>query len=144
VVTNNLHVAQLMAYRPDFEVTITGGLVRSRDRAVVGEAAIDFIGQFHVDFGLLGTSAIAPDGSLRDFDYRKVKVSQAIMSNSKTLFLAADQSKFNRDAMVRSGSVKDINSLFIAGGMPVDLRALCERMHVRIYDAEIPEDYNTH
>lgn len=142
IVTNNLHVAQLMAYRADFEVIITGGVVRSRDRAVVGEAAIDFIGQFHVDFGLLGISAIGEDGSLRDFDYRKVKVSQAIMANSKSIFLAADQSKFSRDAMVRSGSLGDIDALFICGGMPADLKTLCQRKNVQIYDADQASDFH--
>ncbi len=134
IVTNNLHVAQLMAYRSDFEVIITGGVVRSRDRAVVGEAAVDFINQFRVDFGLLGISAIGEDGSLRDFDYRKVKVSQAIMANSKTVFLAADQSKFGRDAMVRSGDLSNVDALFISGGLPSNLRRMCERHKVQVFD----------
>ncbi len=141
VVTNNIQIAQLMSYRPDFEVTITGGVVRSRDRAVVGEAAIDFISQFHVDFGLLGISAIGEDGSLRDFDYRKVKVSQAIMSHSKSVFLAADKSKFSRDAMVRSGSLNDITALFVSGSIPSELMAQCRRSNVSVYNAEVATDY---
>lgn len=135
IVTNNLHVAQLMSYRSDFEVIITGGVVRSRDRAVVGEAAVDFINQFRVDFGLLGISAIGEDGSLRDFDYRKVKVSQAIMANSKTVFLAADQSKFGRDAMVRSGDLSNVDALFISGGLPENLQRMCDRNKVQVFDA---------
>ncbi len=141
IVTNNLHVAQLMSHRPDFEVTITGGVVRRRDRAVVGEAAIDFIGQFHVDFGLLGISAIGADGSLRDFDYRKVKVSQAIMAHSKHTFLAADASKFRRDAMVRSGNLSQLSALFIAGSMPSDLLAQCQTHGVQVYNADHQEDF---
>lgn len=141
IVTNNLHVAQLMSYRPDFEVTITGGVVRSRDRAVVGEAAVDFINQFHVDFGLLGISAIGDDGSLRDFDYRKVKVSQAIMKNSKVIFLAADQSKFGRDAMVRSGDLSQINALFVSAPLPAPIETMCRKHKVEVYDARQPEDF---
>ena len=135
IITNNLHVAQLMSYRPDFEVTVTGGVVRTRDQAVVGEAAVDFINQFRVDFGLLGISAIGEDGSLRDFDYRKVKVSQAIMANSKTVFLAADQSKFSRDAMVRSGDLSDVDALFISGGLPPALQRSCAQNRVQVFDA---------
>ena len=135
IITNNLHIAQLMSYRPGFEVTVTGGVVRSRDRAVVGEAAVDFIHQFRVDFGLLGISAIDDDGSLRDFDYRKVKVSQAIMANSRNVFLAADQTKFRRDAMVNSGSLSDIAALFICGALPLKLSQACNRAGVSVFDA---------
>lgn len=141
IVTNNLNVAQVMSYKSDFEVTITGGLVRSRDRAVVGEAAVDFIHQFHVDFGLLGTSGISADGTLRDFDYRKVKVSQAIMSNSKQIFMAADHSKFGRDAMVKSGTLADLDALFVHGTLPPAIAEQATSMGVSVYDAEKPEDF---
>ena len=62
------------------------------DRGIVGEATIDFIRQFKVDIGLIGISAIEGDGSLRDFDYREVKVARAIIEHSREVWLAADHS----------------------------------------------------
>src|SRR5258708_37312467 len=58
-------------------------VVRTRDRGIVGEAAVDFIRQFKVDIALIGISAIEPDGSLRDFDMREVKVAQTIIAQSR-------------------------------------------------------------
>ena len=37
VITNNLNVASILAGKPDFRVIVAGGLVRSRDRGLVGE-----------------------------------------------------------------------------------------------------------
>ena len=72
VITNNLNVAAILSSNPECEVIVAGGVVRGRDRGIVGEAAVDFIRQFKVDIALIGISGIEPDGSLRDFDYREV------------------------------------------------------------------------
>ncbi len=112
IITNNLNVANILLRNDTFEVIVAGGVVRNRDRAVVGETAIDFISQFKVDFGIIGISGIDLDGTLLDFDYREVRVAQAILRNSRSVFLAADHSKFGRNAMVRLGSIADIDVLF--------------------------------
>jgi DeoR family glycerol-3-phosphate regulon repressor len=87
--------------QPDCEVIVAGGVVRTRDRGIVGEAAVDFIRQFKVDIAMIGISGIEADGSLRDFDYREVKVAQTIIEHAREVWLAADHSKFNRPAMVQ-------------------------------------------
>ena len=112
VITNNLNVAALLSDNPDCEVIVAGGLVRQRDRGIVGEATVEFIGQFRVDIGLIGISGIEADGTLRDFDYREVKVAQAIIRASRQVWLAADHSKFNRPAMVEVGRLDQIDTLY--------------------------------
>lgn len=112
VITNNLNVAAILSDNPRCEVIVAGGVVRSRDRGIVGEATVDFIRQFKVDIGLIGISGIEADGTLRDFDYREVKVARAIVEHSREVWLAADHSKFNRPAMVELGRLEQIDSLF--------------------------------
>ena len=92
VITNNLNVAAMLSDNPDCEVIVAGGVVRQRDRGIVGEATVEFIGQFRVDIGLIGISGIEADGTLRDFDYREVKVARAIIEHSREVWLAADHS----------------------------------------------------
>ncbi len=103
VITNNLNVAAILSGNTDCEVIVAGGVVRARDRGIVGEAAVDFMRQFQVDIAVIGISGIEPDGSLRDFDYREVKVAQTIIEHAREVWLAADSSKFNRPAMVELG-----------------------------------------
>jgi DeoR family glycerol-3-phosphate regulon repressor len=112
VITNNLNVAALLSDNADFEVIVAGGVVRSRDRGIVGEATVDFIAQFKVDIGLIGISGIEPDGTLRDFDYREVKVARAILAHSREVWVAADSSKFNRPAMVELARFEQVEMLF--------------------------------
>jgi DeoR/GlpR family transcriptional regulator of sugar metabolism len=56
VITNNLNVAIILSANPHCEVIVAGGVLRGRDRGVVGEGAIDFIRQFKVDIALVGIS----------------------------------------------------------------------------------------
>lgn len=134
VITNNLNVASILSGNRDFEVIVTGGLVRSRDGGIIGEAAIDFIRQFKVDFGIIGISGIDDDGTLLDFDYREVNAAKAIVANSRKVFLAADHTKFGRNAMVRLGSIQDIDALFTdrqpAAAMTELLSAAGTELHV--------------
>ena len=112
VITNNLNVAAILSDNPECEVIVAGGVVRSRDRGIVGEATVDFIRQFKADIGLIGISAIESDGSLRDYDYREVQVARTIIEHSREVWLAADHSKFNRPAMVELGHVSQLDRLF--------------------------------
>ena len=130
VITNNLNVAATLSTNPDCEVIVAGGVVRSRDRGIVGEAAVDFIRQFKVDIALIGISGIEPDGSLRDFDLREVKVAQTIIRHSREVWLAADASKFNRPAMVQLATLNQIDRLFTDAQPPEPFPALLQDAEV--------------
>ena len=118
VLTNNLHIAALLSTNKDCEVIVAGGVVRASDQGIVGEATVDFIRQFKVDIGLIGISGIESDGTLRDYDFREVKVARSIIEKSREVWLAADTSKFNRPAMVELGHLRDIDMLFTDAAPP--------------------------
>ena len=112
VITNNLNVASILSENENFEVIVAGGVVRSRDRGITGKATVDFIRQFKIDFGIISVSGIDTEGCLLDFDYQEVGVGQTIISNSRKVYLAADHTKFGREAMVRLCNLRDIDALF--------------------------------
>ena len=110
VVTNNINVASLMRPFPQMKVIVASGVVRTSDGGVIGEATVEFINQFKVDYAVIGASAIDSDGALLDFDFHEVKVSQAILANARHVILAADSSKHDRAAPVRIGHISQIHS----------------------------------
>lgn len=130
IITNNLHVAAIVSGKEDFDVIMAGGKVRSRDGGIIGEATMDFVTQFRVDYGIIGISGIDEDGSLLDFDYQEVRVSQAIISNSREVILAADHTKFSRQAMIRLGDFSDINTLVTDQEPSEQFTALLEEAEV--------------
>jgi DeoR family glycerol-3-phosphate regulon repressor len=132
VVTNNLNVASMLASNTESEVIVAGGVVRARDRGIVGEATIDFIRQFKVDIGIIGISSIELDGVLRDFDAREVKVAQTIIEQSRQVWLVADSSKFGRQALVKMAHLSQIDVLFTDAAPPPELAKLLAETDVEV------------
>ncbi|MEE4254760.1 MAG: DeoR family transcriptional regulator [Desulfuromusa sp.] len=136
IITNNLNVATILRNTPGFEIIIAGGVVRQRDGGITGEATIDFIHQFKVDYGIIGISSIDNDGTLLDFDYHEVRVTQAIIDNSRQVFLVADHSKFDRPAMVRLGNIEQTDAFFTDHKPPEHIVTLLEEKNVILHTAE--------
>ncbi|MBJ3775206.1 DeoR/GlpR family DNA-binding transcription regulator [Acuticoccus mangrovi] len=133
IITNNINVANRMRLYPQFEVVIAGGVVRGSDGGIVGEAAGDFIRQFKVDYAVIGVSAIDRDGSLLDFDFREVKVAQAIIENARHVILVSDCSKFDRGAPVRIAHLSQMDT-FVTDRCPEPLRRVCRDHEVRLHE----------
>lgn len=132
VITNNVNAVHIMKNFLGIELIIAGGLVRRSDGGIVGEAAVDFINQFKVDYAVIGVSAIDEDGSLLDYDFREVRVAQAIIKNARHVILVADVLKLERNAPVRLGHVSQINTIVTDAKMPRKLQDVCQDHGVKI------------
>jgi len=139
VITNNIHVANLLYQHPRIEVIVAGGTVRRTDGGIVGSAAVDFIRQFKVDYAVIGTSAIDEEGALLDFDYREVRVSQAIISNARQVILVSDRLKFERTAPVRIGHVSQIDVFVTDQIVSGPVADLFKAHGVRIVETQQPD-----
>lgn len=136
VITNNINVANILQGYEPIEIIVAGGVVRHQDGGVVGEAAVDFIRQFKVDYAVIGTSAIDEDGTLLDFDYREVKVAQAIMNCARKSILVADSMKFERTAPVRIGHISQLDYFVTDTAPPQRVRELCRESDVAVEIAD--------
>lgn len=130
IVTNNINVASIFMGKTDTTVILAGGELRHKDGGLLGEATLDFISQFRLDFGVLGISGIGLNGDLLDFDYHEVRVKHAIMEHSYCTILGVDHSKFGRNAMVHLTTVKEIDLIVTDQAPPEELQEI-------IRDAEV-------
>jgi DeoR family transcriptional regulator, glycerol-3-phosphate regulon repressor len=137
VITNNINVANALRPLPALEVIISGGVVRRSDGGIVGEAAVDFIRQFRVDYAIIGASAIDEDGALLDYDFREVKVAQAIMSNARHVVLVADATKFQRAAPVRIGHLSQVGSFVTDRCESAAIRQICVEAKIDLHEAMV-------
>lgn len=137
IITNNLNVASIFSGNEEFEVTIAGGTVRQRDGGIIGEATIDFIRQFKVDYAVMGISGIDEDGTLLDFDYREVRVAQAMIEHARKIFLVADHSKIGRNAVVKLGHISQVTAMFTDLQPPETLMQQIETAGVQLYLAGV-------
>ena len=134
VITNNINVANTLRIYPGIETIIAGGVVRASDGGIVGEAAVDFIRQFKVDYAIIGASAMDEDGALLDFDFREVKVAQAILANARHVILVADSTKLERTAPVRIGHISNISTFVTDQCNSPKLRNVCAEHGVQLIE----------
>jgi len=135
VITNNLNVAMLLYRHPRIEVVVAGGTVRRADGAVVGSTATQLIGQFKVDYAIIGASAIDEEGALLDFDYREVQAAQAIIANARSVMLVADSTKLRRSAPVRIAHISQIQTFVTDAALPAGLANICHTRGIEVIEA---------
>lgn len=122
VVTNNIDVALVLCQAPQIEVHMTGGLLRHNDRDVVGSDSLHFFEKFYASYAVIGAGALDPEKGILDFSYSEAQTTNTLIANSRVQFLAADVSKWTRDASVRVVPFNKITKLF-TDQLPADDRA---------------------
>jgi DeoR family glycerol-3-phosphate regulon repressor len=132
VITNNIHVANILTPSIGIDVILTGGMLRRSDGGIVGESAIEFIGQFKVDRAVIGVSAIDDDGALLDFDFREVMAARAIIRNARHVILVADSTKFSRSAPVRIGHISQVDTFVTDRELPEGVAEACRHNGVAV------------
>ena len=132
VVTNNINVANILIANDSCEIIVAGGALRRSDGGLVGDLTTDLMSQFKVDYAIIGASALDQDGDLLDFDLPEVRVSRAIIRQSRQVFLVTDASKLERSAPVRLASLSEMDVVFTDIAFPEQLSKNCQEWNTEI------------
>ena len=137
VVTNNMNVANILVANTSCEIMVAGGQLRRTDGGLVGDLTTQFIEQFKVDYAIIGASALDRDGDLLDFDLAEVRVSKAIIRQSRKVFLVTDKSKLDRAAPARLASLSEVDAIFIDAPLPADLMRRCAEWGTKVHVVDV-------
>lgn len=137
VVTNNLNVANILAENPSCQVIVAGGRLRRSDGGLTGDMTVDMIRQFKVDIAIIGASSMDQSGDILDFDPDEVRVSRAILNQSRRSILVADASKFGRTAAVKIGSLQDIDHFVTDAQLSERLLNACQDWNTTVTQVRI-------
>lgn len=135
VITNSLNIAEIMSGNSDFEVIIAGGVIRPGNRCIIGQASIDFIHQFRVDFSIIGISGIESDGALLNFDFGEARIAKAMIANSRQIFVVAAHRTFGCNALVRLGHLSQVHALFTSQPLPKAMARVFAEAKTAVYVA---------
>ena len=136
VLTNNMNVANILVENPGCEIIVVGGLLRRSDGGLVGAVTTQAISQFKFDLAVISCSALDPDGDMLDYDIQEVGVSQAILKQARQSMLVADQSKFQRRAPARIGSLAQVDRFYTDAPPPPALMKACQSWGTTVTLAE--------
>ncbi len=132
IITTSLRAASLVYARPDFDVLVPGGTLRSQNSGIVGPTAEEFLRGFRADCMVMSLGAMDPDGTMLEFDVNEVAVMRIMMANAKQVFVAADHTKLRASASVKLANTSEIDALFTDEAPPTVLAALLAQQQVEL------------
>ncbi len=134
-VTNMPELATVLMER-DVDVSVTGGRLRPRTRALVGPSTETFLERRHIDLLFLGTNSVLPSG-LTTPDEDEAAVKSLMVERASRVVLVADGSKFGEQSYVAFADLDDVDVLVTDEAPVGDLRAALEDSGVSVAEAEV-------
>ncbi len=128
VVTNSINAALELADTLN-RVILVGGVLQVRaERSLIGPLAAQIIRQFRVDKLILGCGGVHLDRGIVYYDIEETEVRRVMTEVAKTVIVAADHTKFDKDLLISLGPL-EIASTIVTGRSPGDVMeaALRER-----------------
>ena len=109
-VTNDIHIASVLAEASDVSVVMPGGEVREGSFTLLGPSTRQFLERLHVDTVFLGVHAIS-GGVLSDASLSVVEAKRGMISAARRVVLLADHGKFGSPAFYEIGGMNLVDDL---------------------------------
>jgi DeoR family transcriptional regulator, fructose operon transcriptional repressor len=135
IVTNSLPIAVKLSTRPNLTLLFLGGRVRGRTLAAVDVWAMRALEETFVDVAFVGTNGFSVKRGLTTPDPTEAAVKEAMISSARRSIVLADHTKFGNDALMRFGSLEDIDTLITDTGLNVELLGVLESTGARVVRA---------
>ncbi|MGI8649471.1 MAG: DeoR/GlpR family DNA-binding transcription regulator [Rubrobacter sp.] len=126
VVTNSIPVASTLAANSAVTLYLTGGRVRGRTLASVGEPATSFIKNLSPDVAFLAANGITLEQGLTTPDVAEATVKRTMVSAARRVVLISDHTKFGEEHFVRFAGLEDIDTIITDAGLSEDEAAVYE------------------
>ena len=120
VVTNSAPIAVTMAGKPQAKVLLLGGRVRGRTLAAVGDWTTSALEQIHIDVAFIGTNGFSVKRGLTTPDPAEAAAKRAMIAAARRTVVLADHTKFQADALMRFGDLRDVDVLITDSGLDRD------------------------
>lgn len=136
VVTNSVYVAYKLATRNHNRLFLAGGELRSHDGGAFGADAIKFVENFQVNTAILSTAAINANNGFMLHDLDEANFSRSLIANASKSIIAADSSKFGREAPITAFEPSQIDYLVTDKAPPADIVESMRKWKIEIVIAE--------
>ena len=100
-VTDNLHVASVLASNPENSVVMIGGTILLPSLNATGYLAEKMLADLSIECAFIGSSGIDKNGYLCAYNFVETGMFSTIISVSKQVVILADHSKIGHSNMVR-------------------------------------------
>jgi len=131
IITNSIPIAQIFYDSKSTEVTLTGGFLYPRLGVLLGPLCEQMLDHVSADILIMGIGGITEAG-LSNSNTLIVGSERKMIEVSRTVIVAADHSKFGRNAMVHLSSLDKVDLVVSDGALAPKYHQLLERHKVGV------------
>ena len=117
VFTNAVPIAARLAVRPNIELHLLPGRVRSTTQAAVGEAAVAALAPLRTDVVFLGTNGLSVTHGLSTPDQSEAATKRAMLASARQVVALADSSKIGVESTVRFADLDQVDVIVTDSGI---------------------------
>ena len=96
LITNSVEVLMELADVVGWKIFSTGGALKERSSALVGDAAVEYLSRFHVDKAFISCKGIDAEYGFSDSNDMHAAVKRQMIASSSYVCFAVDSSKFDK------------------------------------------------
>ena len=134
VFTNAINISNILMAAPQIKVVIIGGFLRRSELSLIGGFAEHALRGLQVDKLIIGIRGIDPVKGLTSDNMDELITDQAILNISKTVIVAADNTKFGYVAAIRTAPITVVTKIITDVGGPRDILQAIRQMGVQIIE----------
>ncbi|MGE5644143.1 MAG: DeoR/GlpR family DNA-binding transcription regulator [Byssovorax cruenta] len=134
VFTNAINISNILMAAPHIKVAVIGGFLRKSELSLIGYFAENALRGLQVDKVIIGIRGIDPVKGLTSDNMEELITDQAIMNLSKTVIVAADNSKFGHVAAIRTAPITAVTKIITNFGGPKDVLQAIRHMGIQIIE----------
>jgi DeoR family fructose operon transcriptional repressor len=117
VFTNAVPIAARLAVRPNIELHLLPGRVRSTTQAAVGEEAVAALAPLRTDVVFLGTNGLSVAHGLSTPDQSEAATKRAMLASARQVVALADSSKIGVESTVRFADLDQVDVIVTDSGI---------------------------
>jgi DeoR family transcriptional regulator of aga operon len=131
VITNAVNIAAELT-GTNFEVILTGGILRKNSFSLVGPLAEDMLAEMHADILFLGVDGFDLEIGLTTPNLLESRVNRAMANGATRVVLVCDSTKFNRRSLSRIVPVSGVHHVITDSNIPKPLVEALQNLNIEV------------
>lgn len=132
ILTNSLHVINIMERAKNFTVIIPGGIVDTEEGAIYGEYCERDILKYNIDLAILDINFISIDKGITESSVKKSGILSAMIQASNKRAVIAEYDKFNKQSFINVSDLSNIDYILSDSKLPKGTSKYYEEKHIQM------------
>ncbi|GAA4659625.1 DeoR/GlpR family DNA-binding transcription regulator [Gordonia humi] len=111
IITNDLRIGKYAATLPSARLLVTGGELLGSVYTLVGERAVDFMGDYSADWAFMGADALDPIAGITNTNTLEIPIKRAMIRSAERAVVVADSSKFGNRALAKVAAIDEVSKI---------------------------------